>query len=98
MTPDNQGLCIVPVSSLGFNAAALVSAPSDVISLKTGAHDDQYPMLCVDGQPLDNKESSSYVVSVEITKAPRDMVFLRYDTPDFYTRIAHSLAGGSHAH
>lgn len=98
LTPDNQGLCIVPLSSLGFNAAALVSAPSDVICLTTRAHADQFPLLIIDGQPLDTSGSGKYVTSVVVTKAERDMVFLRYDTPDFYTRIAHSLAGGSHAH
>ncbi|MCL2530141.1 MAG: NAD(+)/NADH kinase [Coriobacteriia bacterium] len=98
LTPDNQGLCIVPLSSMDFNAAALVSAPSDVIRLSTAAHADQFPLLIVDGQPLDTGESDTYVTSVEITKAERDMVFLRYNAPDFYTRIARSLAGNSHAH
>jgi len=98
LTPDNQGLCIVPVSSLGFNAAALVSAPSDIIHLRTEAHADQFPLLIIDGQLLDTSKSGSYVTSVEITKAERDMVFLRYNAPDFYTRISHSLAGESHAH
>ena len=97
LTPENQGLCIVPVSGLGFHASALVSAPTDVITLTTEPHPDQYPLLIIDGQPLDTSDSGRCVYSVEVTKADRDMVFLRYDAPDFYTRIAHSLAGGSHA-
>jgi len=97
LTPDNQGLCIVPLSSLGFNAAALVSAPSDVICLSVDSNAGQQPLLCIDGQPLETDGSLKHISSVEITKAERDMVFLRYDTPDFYSRIAHSLAGVSHA-
>ncbi|MDR2035938.1 MAG: NAD(+)/NADH kinase [Coriobacteriales bacterium] len=97
LTPDNQGLCIVPVSGLGFSAAALVSAPSDIIRLSVQEHTDQHPLLFIDGQPLNSDESDTFISSVAITKAERDMVFLRYDTPDFYTRIARSLAGGSHA-
>jgi NAD+ kinase len=97
LTPDNQGLCIVPLSCQGFNAAALVSAPSDVIKLSSNSHYDQFPVLCIDGQMLEIDVSDRFVRSVEVTKAERDMVFLRYDAPDFYTRIAHSLAGGSHA-
>ncbi|MDR1357971.1 MAG: NAD(+)/NADH kinase, partial [Coriobacteriales bacterium] len=98
LTPDNQGLCIVPISALGFNAPALVSAPRDVIRLSARPHDDQHPLLCIDGQILDTKGSGRQIRSVVITKAERDMVLLRYDAPDFYTRIAFSLAGGSHAH
>lgn len=98
LTPDNQGLCIVPLSALGFNAAALVSAPSDVITLSTKPSDEQCPLLCIDGQLIDTSASGKRVSSVEITKAERDMTFLRYDAPDFYSRIAHLLAGGGHAH
>lgn len=98
LTPDNQGLCIVPLCALGFNAPALVSAPSDSIMLSTTPHNDQLPLLCVDGQTLDTYEGGKQVRTVVMTKAVRDMVLLRYDAPDFYTRIAHSLAGGSHAH
>jgi len=98
LTPDNQGLCIVPLSSLGFNAPALVSAPSDVIRLSAQAHNDQYPLLCIDGQTLEMSSSTEQIEAVVLTKAERDMVFLRYDAPDFYTRLAYSLAGGSHAH
>ncbi|MDR1088696.1 MAG: NAD(+)/NADH kinase [Coriobacteriales bacterium] len=96
LTPGNQGLCIVPLSALGFNAPALVSAPSDVIRLSAGQHDDQHPLLCIDGQILDS--SGRQIRSVVITKAERDMVLLRYDAPDFYTRIAYSLAGTSFTH
>lgn len=98
LTPDNQGLCIVPVSCLGFSAAALVSAPSDVICLSVQSHGGQHPLLCVDGQVFDTNGSNRYISSLVITTAERGMVFLRYDMPDFYTRIAHSLAGGSRAH
>ncbi|MCL2807270.1 MAG: NAD(+)/NADH kinase [Coriobacteriia bacterium] len=98
LTPDHQGLCIVPVSCLGFHAAALVSAPSDVIHLSAQPHADQYPLLCIDGQPLETNLGENHVCSVVVTKAERPMVLLRYNTPDFYARIAHSLAGGSHAH
>lgn len=98
LTPQNQGLCIVPVSALGFNASALVSAPTDVIKLSAQMQDYQHPLLCVDGQTLQTNGSGRQVCSVVITKAKRDMVLLRYDAPDFYTRIAHSLAGNSHAH
>lgn len=98
LTPDNQGLCIVPVSAQGFNAAALVSAPSDTITLSNQSRNDQHAMLCVDGQILDTNGSGKRVSRVDITKAERDMVFLRYDAPDFYTRIAHSVAGENHAH
>lgn len=97
LTPDNQGLCIVPVCGLGFNAAALVSAPSDVIRLTAVPQSDQHPLLIIDGQLLETASSDIHVSSVEVAKAERDMVFLRYDTPDFYTRMAHSLAGGNHA-
>ncbi len=99
LTPDNQGLCIVPLSSLGFHAAALVSAPSDVIRLTPRPHNDQHPLLCIDGQTLEtgNGNGNRQIYSVVVTKAQRDMVLLRYDAPDFYSRIAHSLAGGSHA-
>ena len=98
LTPENQGLCIVPFSTVGFNASALVSAPSDVIRLSPRPHEDQHPLLCIDGQTLDTNGSERQVSSVVLTKARRDMNLLRYDAPDFYTRIAHSLAGGGHAH
>ncbi len=98
LTPGNQGLCIVPLSAMGFNAPALVSAPSDVIRLSALSHNDQHPLLCIDGQILDTNGSKRRINSVVLSKAERDMVLLRYDAPDFYTRIAHSLAGGSHAH
>jgi NAD+ kinase len=97
LTPDNQGLCIVPLSSLGFNAAALVSAPGDAIELIPEPHNDQHPLLCIDGQTLDAAGSGRQVGSVTVTKAARDMTLLRYNAPDFSARIAHSLAGGSHA-
>lgn len=98
LTPENQGLCIVPISTTGFNASALVSAPSDVIRLCAQPHAEQHPLLCIDGQTLDVDDSGRQISSVVLTKAERDMVLLRYDAPDFYTRIAHSLAGGSHAY
>ena len=98
LTPENQGLCIVPLAAVGFNAPALVSAPSDVIKLSARVSSEQHPLLCVDGQTLNTNGSNRHVVSVVINKAKRDMILLRFDAPDFYTRIAHSLAGGSHAH
>jgi NAD+ kinase len=97
LTPGNQGLCIVPLSALGFHAAALVSAPSDVISLSTRPRAGQHPLLCVDGQTLEISGGGRQVETVLATKALRDMVLLRYDAPDFYSRIAHSLEGGSAA-
>lgn len=97
LTPENQGLCIVPVSALGFNAAALVSAPSDVVRLSVEPRGDQCALLCIDGQTLPSYEKGKQIDYVELTKADRDMVLLRYDAPDFYTRIAYSLAGDSYA-
>ena len=96
LTPENQGLCLVPVSAVGFNAPALVSAPSDVIKLSARPQGEQHPLLCVDGQTLNTNGSTRQVSSVVITKAERDMVLLRYDAADFYTRIARSLAGDGH--
>lgn len=98
LTPDNLGLCIVPLAAVGFNASALVSASSDTITLSVTPHNDQHPLLCIDGQTLETNGSGRQVRKVTVTKAQRDMTLLRFDAPDFYTRIAHSLAGGSHAH
>jgi NAD+ kinase len=93
LTPDHQGLVVVPISAHTLNSASFVCAGDDAIELRPHAVQSQKSLVCIDGQMLPSGLADKNVESVLITKARQQIDLLRYDAPDFYAKIARLLSG-----
>ncbi|GHT80298.1 hypothetical protein FACS1894104_5770 [Actinomycetota bacterium] len=93
LTPDNQGLVIVPISAHTVNSANFVCAPNDLIELRPYPRQSQQALICIDGQMLPADLAGKNVQSVQITKAQQQIALLRFNAPDFYTKISQLLLG-----
>ena len=107
LTPGHRGLCVVPICPHPYATPAIVIAPEDVIELTIHLQSDQASTINIDGQlfapyPIQNSTGkadalSNEATSIKVVKAPVGLTLVRYDTPDFYTRLAMLFDGIHHA-
>ena len=86
LTPGHRGLCVVPICPHPFATPAIVTASNDIIELAVHPHPKQHALVHVDGQLFNPIDAD--LVSLQVTKAPVGLTLVRYNTPDFYTRLA----------
>jgi len=95
LTPGHRGLCVVPVCSHPYVTPAIVTAPNDIVELKIHPQPDQSVLIHVDGQIVPPTDVS--LCSLQVSRAPVDLTLVRYNTPDFYARLAALFDGVHHA-
>ena len=96
LTPGHQGLCVVPVCPHPYATPAIVTAANDIVELVIRAQSEQRAIINVDGQLFNPVGREA--VSLQVAKASVGLTLVRYDTPDFYTRLAALFDGAYNAH
>ncbi|MCL1890602.1 MAG: NAD(+)/NADH kinase [Coriobacteriia bacterium] len=95
LTPGHRGLCVVPLSPHPFATPSIVTAPNDVTELVICPQSDQTAIAYVDGQQFNSGESA--IASLAVKRADEGLTLVRYNTPDFYARLAALFDGAHHA-
>ncbi|MDR3137074.1 MAG: NAD(+)/NADH kinase [Coriobacteriales bacterium] len=98
LTPDQRGLCVVPISAHNLRSVSFVCGPEDTISLFPLARSGQRAVAYIDGQMLANADGERDIVSVLVKRAQKELLLLNYDAPDFYAKVVRLLSGMEHEH
>ena len=98
LMPGNPGFCIVPISTQSFSASSFVVGPDDAVRLTPFARSGQRALACIDGQSPGLTEADKDISSVLCRRSERELRLLRYDAPDFYSRIVHLLSQSTNGH
>ena len=98
LMPGHTGFCVVPISTQSFSASSFVVGPGDAVRLTPHARAGQRALACIDGQLPEPAEAAQDIQSVLCCRAQRELRLLRYDAPDFYSRIVHLLSKASNGH
>jgi len=95
LTPGHRGLCVVPVCPHPFVTPAIVTAPNDIVELTIHPQPEQHALIHIDGQLF--ASAAACLQSLTVSRAPVGLTLIRYNTPDFYARLAALFDGAHHA-
>jgi NAD+ kinase len=88
VAPSDRGLVVGTISPHSLNARSIVTAPSDVVELFPRTKELNELVVHVDGQQLPYQETWGRTASIKVVKAEGGLTLLRYNAPDFYTRVS----------